>query len=334
VGKPDILVTIPAGALRTLVFSPESIERLERLADITWNPFDRELDEAELGDAIEGKDACITGWGTHKFTDSVLDRAGRLKIIGHTAASLKGIIDESFYNRGILITNANEALAAAVAEYCLMVSLMASWRILSAIDNVKQGGWQTNMDVTDGLSGRTIGLVGYGAIARNFIKLLRPFDVKILVYSEHCPESEAKRMKFTLAGLEEVLRCDIVSLHKTLFEASYHIIDEEKLRLIRDGAIVINTARGALIDEAALVKQLESGRLNAVLDVFEKEPLPEDHILRRLPNVIATPHSGAATLYARRKQGELVIRDLELFFSGRTPQNIISREKYMSASPV
>lgn len=332
--RPNILVTIPAGELRLLIFSHESIERLEKFANVTWNPYDREYEEAELIEAIEGKDGCITGWGTHKFTDKVLDNAGKLKIIGHTAASLKGIVDEGFFKRGILITNANNALAAAVAEFCLMVSLMASWSILPTIDHVKKGGWQTNMDVTDGLSGKTIGLVGYGTIAGYFVKFLRPFDVKIIVFSEHCPVEEAESMGFKLASLDDVLKCDIISLHKTLNEDSYHMIDEEKLERIRDGAIIINTARGALIDETALIKHLTTGRLNAVLDVFEKEPLPEGHILRNLPNIIATPHSGACSLYARRKQGEIVIGDLELYFTGLMPENIITMDKYLGASPV
>jgi phosphoglycerate dehydrogenase-like enzyme len=214
------------------------------------------------------------------------------------------------------------------------MALLTSWDMLGTMSKMKEGLWPGNNDVVDGLNGKTIGLIGYGVIAERFIRLLQTFDVQIYVYSKHCPAKRSQELGFELTSLEQVLQCDVISVHSTLTDRTYHMLDAEKLQLIPDGSILINTARGAIFDENALLDELKKNRFKAVLDVFEQEPLPEDHPFRRLPNVIATPHCAATSVYWRHKLPEIVITDMERFFTGKEPRHRITLEKYQTMTPV
>jgi len=330
--KCNALVTIPEGLLKRQIFTKDTMQSLEQIVNVTWNPQSRDYTEEELCEVIKGKHVCLTGWGTHKITAKVLNNANKLKFIGHMAGTIKGLVDEAFFNKGVIITNANTALAYSVAEYCLMVALMTTWDILGTIGKVKSKQWPNNNDVVDGLNGKTVGLLGYGTIAKRFISLLKTFDVKIYVNSGNCPIEEADVYGFELCSLEDVLKCNIISIHKTLTTITYHMLNKDKLKIIPDNAIVINTARGAVFDENDLIKELKKNRFKAVLDVFEQEPLPNGHILRKLPNVIITPHCAATSLYWRRQLPKLIIEDLQLFLEGKEPKNIIHLDKYRSMS--
>ena len=330
---PNVLFTIPDGPLKSHMFSAEWRARLEKIARVEWNDTGREFTSAEVAERIADKEILITGWGSPKVTGAVLDVAPRLRMIAHSAGTVRWLVEESFFDRGIVLTNANLALAPSVAEYCLMTILMARWRILDSIKCVNAGLWQSNNDIVPGLNGAKIGLIGYGAIAEELVRLLRRFDVTIAINSEHLSEERARQMGVMRCSMEEALRSDVVSLHKTLTEKTRHMLGKRELDMIPDGGILINTSRGALIDEAALVSQLERGRIYAVLDVFEEEPLPEGHPLRTMPGAIVTPHSAGTSVYFRQAMAELVLSDIHRVLDGEHPHGAISREKYMSMTP-
>jgi len=332
--KPEVFIAIPDGRLKSHMFTEEWMKEIESIANVTWNPLGRDMTSSELAEAVKDKYAIITGWGSPKITSEVLANANKLRFVGHAAGTIRWLVDEDFFEKGIIITNANLALAPSVAEYCLMTLLMARWEILKTLDRVRNGLWQDNNDVVPGINGCTIGLIGYGVITECFIRLLKAFDVKIYVYSRHCPKEKAKELGFELCALEEALQCDVVSVHMTLTPETVHLIDMKKLSLIRDGAILMNTSRGRLIDEDALVETLESGRIFAILDVFRQEPLPADHKLRNMPNVITTPHSAGTSVYWRRKMAQLVLDDLKRVLAGETPVGIITLEKYRTMTPM
>jgi phosphoglycerate dehydrogenase-like enzyme len=327
---PNLLFAIPDGPLKRHMFSADWRARLEKIARVEWNDTGREFTSADVAKRISDKQILITGWGSPKITREALDAAPSLKMIAHSAGTVRWLVEESFFDRGIALTNANLALAPCVAEYCLMVILMARWRILGSIRRVQSGLWQSNNDVVPGLNGATIGLIGCGAITEELIRLLRRFDVKIVVNSEHLSLERARRLGVAHCSLEEALRSDVVSLHKTLTEKTRHMLGERELDMIPDGGILVNTARGALVDEAALIRQLERGRIGAVLDVFEEEPLPEGHPLRCMPGAIVTPHSAGTSVYYRQAMAELVLDDIGRVLAGERPRGAISREKYMS----
>lgn len=332
--KPNVFITIPEGPLKSHMFTPAWEEELESFAQVEWNCLGREMTSEELAEAVPGKDALFTGWGSPKITAEVLDRGDRLKFIGHTAGTVRWLVEESFYSRGITLTNANLSLAPSVAEYCLMTLLMARWRLTDTLDRVNKGLWQDNNDVVPGINGCSIGLIGYGAITEQFIRLLRFFDVKIKVHSGHCSQDKAKALGFSLCSFDEALACDVVSLHMTLTPETKGIIGREQLRKIHDGAVLMNTSRGALIDQEALLEELQNQRFYAVLDVFVPEPLPKEHPLRYLKNAIVTPHSAGTSVYWRREMARLVLEDYRGFLRGEVPKGIITLEKYRTMTPM
>ena len=329
--KPSVLFAIPDGPLKAHMFTKEWIGRLESLYQVTWNREGREWTSGELAARIGGKAALITGWGSPKVCGAALDRADRLRVIAHCAGTVRHLVDEDFFERGIVLTNANLALAPSVAEYCLMAALMARWNILRAIGLVAGGGWQGNNAVVPGLSGARVGLIGYGAIAGEFLRLLRPFAVEALVFSAHLDAGEAPGAR--RASFEEAMGCDIVSVHKTLTPDARGLIDGRALSLMPDGGILINTARGPIVDEAALICEVKSGRIGAVVDVFSQEPPPRAHPLRHMPGVIATPHCAGTALYWRRQMAEMALSDVGRALGGQAPRGLITLQMYRSVTP-
>ena len=332
--KARVFVSVPEGAVKRTLFSEELIEEMERRYDVRWNPLDRQMDEEELSTALADADVLLTGWGSPKIADRVLDAAPNLKMIGHTGGTISYLVDESFFARGIRIVNANATMAMAVAEYCLMMALMARWDIVGEMNKMRENHWHALEEVMPGLMGSNVGIVDYGDIARCFIQLLKPMEVKIRVYAPYLTEEFAAENRFELVSLDEAMRCDVVSIHSTLTPASYHSIDAARLARMRDGAVLINSARGAVIDEEALVCELKTGRIRAVLDVFETEPLPDDHPLRnRLPNVLNTPHVAAASRYWRDRQVRSVVDDIDRVLAGEPTKNEITLPRFRMLSP-
>lgn len=331
--KPRVLITIPDGPLKAHMFNSDFIGQIDAYADVEWNTLGREFSEQEFALAIHDRDACITGWGSPKLSENVLKQANRLRFVGHCAGTVRWLVDEDFFTRGITLSNANLVLAQSVGEYCLMTLLMARWDICRTLTNMRSGGWQGNNDVVEGINGCRIGIFGYGATAQNFIDLLRSFDVHVLVCSAHCSPETAARNGFTLSSEEEVLACDVVSLHMTLSDATRGFMNRERLSRLKTGAVLMNTSRGAVIDEDALIAELKTGRIRAVLDVFHDEPLPEKSIFRSFPNVIATPHCAGASVYWRRKMADMILSDMKISLAGGVPKGLITLEKYRSMTP-
>ena len=329
-----VFVAQPDDEVRKSVFSPETIAEMNRRYDVTWSALQRQMSEEEMCSSIGDADVLVTGWGSGKITDRVLDSAPNLKLVAHTGGTIRYLVDEDFYRRGIPIINANKVMANAVAEYCLLVAMMGRWNIAEELERMKGGGWHSLFEVVPGLMGSTAGIIDYGDIADSFIYMLQALKVQVRVYAPYLTEDFARRKGFELADINEVMQCDIVSVHSTLTESSYHSIDAGKLAMMKDGALLINSARGAVIDEEALIRELKSGRIKAALDVYENEPLPKDHILRnKLPNVINTPHFAAASAYWRFRQGISIMNDIETVLSGGKTANEITHERYLRLSP-
>lgn len=332
--KPGLFFAIPDGPLKAHMFTKEWCKKLETIVDVEWNDTGRNLSTQELSEHARDKELLITGWGSPKLTEDFFKAVSSLKMIAHCAGTVRWLVDSSFFDRDIVLTNANLALAPSVAEYCLMTMLMTRWQLPATIERVQNGLWQTNDDVVPGLNGAKIGLIGYGAITKELIRLLRSFDVEILVCSDHCTSEDAYQAGFSLCSLDDALRCDIVSLHRTLTEETRNMLGAKELAQIPDGGILINTARGPLVDEQALIHELRSGRIHAVLDVFDQEPLPTEHPLRRLPGALVTPHSAGTSVYMRKKMADLVYDDLCLFLQGKCPKGFIDKNKYLSMTPL
>ncbi|WP_222429935.1 hydroxyacid dehydrogenase [Paenibacillus cremeus] len=324
------LVTVWKQDLREVLFPEEVCRQLEAVSSVDWVPLGQPYEGQQLEREIHRYDAVITSWGSPKITSSVLAQAGRLRFIGHAAGTLTPYLDPSVFERELVIVNANSALARSTAEFAVTLMLTGSWRVCSYWDSLRDGRWNKNNSGTvPGLYGQSIGIVGLGEVSREVIRLLRGFNPHIRLYSPYCTREEAQELGVTLCSLEEVLRnSQVVSLHDTLTAATRGMLGREQLRLLPDGALLVNTARGPIIEEAALLDELASGRIYAALDVYDIEPLPADHPLPKLPNVMCFPHIGAYSEYWKSQQGAMIVEDLSRFVAGQPLLRQITAERF------
>ncbi|RLF19856.1 MAG: hydroxyacid dehydrogenase [Thermoprotei archaeon] len=320
--KIRILVTVPKPLLDE-ISKPEDRARLESFAEVIYNESDRNLTQTELCEMIRGMDGCITSWGSPRFTKEVLDNADRLKIIGHAAGSVKPYVTDEVFRRGIVVVNAASVIAISVAEFTLALMLNCLRRIPDFMYSMKKRKRNHELErkfFTCDLRGKCIGIIGFGFVARRLVELLRPFEVRILVYDPYVPEEVVSSYGCEPADLDVVLReSDIVTIHAALTEETRHMIGERELRMMKRTAYLINTARGAIVDTDALVKALKEGWIaGAALDVFEEEPLPKDSPLYDVENVYLTPHIAGPSDERRHTMFGVIVEEMERFFTGKS----------------
>ena len=320
-----ILVTMPKGAVTDTFLTEKSIKELESLGEVTYNPHERNYTPEELKEAIKGKDAVFCCWGSHCYEGEILEAADNLKYVAYCAGSLSGVVTEETYEKGITVMGANCVFAESVAESCICYAMTGLRRIVKYANDVRNGEWRGTEFFNEGIMNRTIGLVGFGAIAQKFVNFLKPFNTEILVYSGHLTDEEAAARGVKKASLNEIFeKSDIVSIHQGLNDRTYHMVGKEQLELMKEGALLINTARGAVIDEPELIKVLESGKIHAVLDVFEAEPLAADSPLRTLENVTSIPHMAGPTIDRRQYCVMKLVEDIKKYEAGeRDLENLI-----------
>lgn len=304
------LVTTGAGEERDSFFTPKIIAALEQHGEILWNNSEtRGMNKEQLIANIKDIDVLLTGWGTARIDADVLKAANQLKVHAHTGGSVASYISKEEYDAGVIVLSGNDLFAQSVAEGCLCYTLCALRRMWSYMSEVKNGGWRPTPDYTEGLIGKKIGIVGYGAIATYYVDLLKWFQPQILIASKYINEEEAQQVGGKKASMEAIFStCDVISLHAALNEENMSMITRELLQKIRPGALLVNTARAGIIEEQALYDELKTGRFNAILDVFHTEPVAQNHLLRTLPNVTILPHIAGPTFDMREK---VVLRLLE-----------------------
>ena len=270
------------------------------------------LSEADYGALWRDADAVLTGWGTRPPTPAMLDQAPRLRVISHTAGSVRWLPRYAL-EKGIIVTTAQPAIARTVAEYCL----------LSALTLLRR------RRPSETLYGKAVGLVGFGHVGRLFRELLVPFGCRVVVCDPALREEDAARLVVEPSDLAGLLACSkVVSLHAPDIPATRGLIGAHELGLIPDGAVFLNSARGRLVDTEALTGALQTGRFDAALDVTEPEPLPPDHPLRALPNVQLTPHIAGPTDDDLPEMTRLALADLARVLGGQSPLHPVSPETY------
>ncbi|GGY70516.1 hydroxyacid dehydrogenase [Streptomyces anulatus] len=248
----------------------------------------------EVARALAGAELLITCWGAPPLTAEVLAAAPRLRAVVHAAGSVKHHITPACWERGLRVTSAAAANALPVAEYTLAAILLAGKDVLPAARRYRElrapHDWRAEL-AGHGNYRRCVGIVGASRIGRRVIELLRPFDLEVLLFDPYVDAGTAARLGAEQVGLDELCaRSRIVSVHAPELPATRHMIGAAQLAAMPDGATLINTSRGSLIDGDALLPELVSGRLNAVLDVTEPEVPPASSPLYDLPNVLLTPH--------------------------------------------
>lgn len=325
--RPTVCFAMAASAFDT-AFDEAALRRLDRLATVIHDADGKPLLIDRFDDTVSTElretDVLITGWGAPRIDASVVRRFDHLAAIVHSAGTVKTFLDPSVWDAGVVVSSAAEANAIPVAEFTVATVILARKRISRHIAAYRATGLKRSFDTEElghGTNGITVGVVGASRIGRRVVELLRLIDAKVLVSDPFLDTDGAAALGAELVELPELLRrSHAVTLHAPENTSTRHMIGETTLPLLRDGAVLINTARGSLIDTRALEEHVVSGRLDAYLDVTDPEPLPKDSILFRLPNVVLTPHIAGSLGNEVLRMGESAVDEVERLATGRALQ--------------
>ncbi|MGW2599149.1 hydroxyacid dehydrogenase [Streptomyces klenkii] len=316
------LKELTGGAVSVNV-TPEGLEGLEGLEDL------EELD-------LEDVEVLVTGWGCPPLTKAVLDRAPRLRAVVHAAGSIKWLVTEEVWTRGIVVSSAAEANAGPVADFTLAAIALAAKDALPMAAAYAEGRWPAFAE-RRGADRRTVGVIGASRIGRRVMAGLRASAAgyRVLLYDPYVGAEETVRLGVNGAmGVERVERladlcraADIVTVHAPETPETHRLLDGEHLALIPDGGTVINTARGSIVDTEALERECASGRLSAWLDVTDPEPLERGRLLFQLPNVVVTPHIAGAQGSEGRRLGRWAVEEVGRWRRGERLVGEVRREE-------
>jgi phosphoglycerate dehydrogenase-like enzyme len=311
------------------MFTPAAWRALAAFADVIHHDGPTPAGKAELLALLADADACITSWDVAQLDADVMAAAPRLRALAHMGSSVKRFVSAALWARGVSVTSAGLALAVDVAETTLGLMIVGMKRVWPLGQHVAAGGWrETPWWPARELFGKEVGIIGASNVGRHVIKLLQSFAVHVLVYDPFLSAADAVGLGAEKVELGELLRrADVISLHAPAKPDTFHLLNAERLALMKDDALLINTARGTLIDEAALIAELSRGRFFAFLDVTEPEPPAADSPLRQLKNVVVMPHI-AGCIENCGRMGELAAEELRRFFAGEPPIYPIAPEMF------
>ncbi|QKW30904.1 hydroxyacid dehydrogenase [Streptomyces seoulensis] len=281
--------------LAARLIDPATLDRLTTLADLDPALVVDDFTDPRAVEALRETEVIVSSWGCPPLDEDVLARAPALRAVIHAAGSVKHHITDACWRRGIQVTSAAWANALPVAEYTVAVILLANKELLRIREDfrARRGepyDWQAAYPHA-GNYRRTVGVVGASRIGRRVLELLRPHDLRLLLHDPYVDPREARDLGARPVELDELCAAsDVVSVHAPELPSTHHLLDRRRLALMRDGATLVNTSRGSLLDQDALIAEVTTGRLNAVLDVTVPEVLPSDSPLYDLPNVLITPH--------------------------------------------
>lgn len=312
--RPRVVMAMQPVELCEDLFGHE-MNRLAQVAEIEPRIL-QEFDSLESREVLAQADILLAGWGCPPLDESLLNELPRLRAVLFAGGSAAAVIDpELARRRGIYCADAGEANAKAVAEYSLAMILLSNKRFRFAENLYREQRSHVDREVEfrrTGNFGTTVGLVGASRIGRRVAALLMHTDLNVMVFDPYVSESDVASLGATKCELDELLtRSHVVSIHAPATAETHHIIGARELALMRDSAVLINTARGSLVDHDALLPHLRDGRLDAVLDVTTPEPLPRTHELWTLPNVTLTPHIAGATGNELKRMGTALIDKVE-----------------------
>jgi len=330
--KPKVVVAVQPSVLET-VFPASTLSKLEQFAEPVILGRSGQITADRLAEAIRDAQAVITCWGTPKVTAEMASAARELRIIAHAAGSVKAYVDKELLRQGIVVTSQAGAIANAVAEFTIgliLLGLRLTWRsdrLLQATHKWKEV--RPPLHLAWELAGRTVGVVSLSRVGMIVAKRLADMEAKVLAYDPYADEAAFAACRARPASLEDLFRnSSVVTLHAPLTDETRGMITAGLLRLLPDGALLVNTARGGIIDHAALEAELVSGRIRAALDVTDPEPPPEDSPLFGLENVMLTPHQAGLSVEARLRQGLGAVEDVRRALQGQPVTNAIRPEQW------
>ncbi|MEV7440804.1 hydroxyacid dehydrogenase [Streptomyces sp. NPDC091204] len=320
VRRPRTLLAM-APELRSRLLDDATARRLGEVADLDPDLVADDFGKPEAARALAEAEVLLTFWGAPAVDARALAAAPRLKAVVHAAGSVKQLVTDACWDRGVVVSSAALANSLPVAEYTVAMVLLSNKRVLQLREDYRRvRGTHHDWHLRYGDVGnyrRTVGIVGASRIGRRVIELLRPYDLQLLLYDPYLRDHQATELGAHGVGLDELCRSsDVVSLHAPALPETRSMIDRRRLALMRDGATLINTARGSLVDGVALTDELASGRLHGVIDVTEPEVLPADSPLYDLPNVLLTPHIAGSLGNELHRMADSAIDEIARYAAG------------------
>lgn len=329
--KTSALMVVGRGVEQFL--TPEMFGEWGESLDLTIRNGEK-LDETEYTKALSdsGAEIVITGWNSPLLTLSVVDANPQLKYMCNLTGSVRSMVTRDVIAKGLPVTNWGNLIGPTVAEAALlgMLSCLRRSVRVAFLMHQKKGWRESGPKDVESLFCQTVGLHGFGNIAQHVVKLLVPFGCEISAYDPY-----AANETFEALGVKRVpdlktlySQNKIVSIHAPKTDDTYHVVNQDLLAVMEEGAILVNTARGALIDTNALIAELQNGRIQASLDVYEQEPLPSDSPLRGLMNCQLTPHTGGPTPDRMVDFGRVAMENTLRFQKGEALAHLVGLETY------
>lgn len=270
---------------------------------------------------------------TETIDDSLISKAKNLKIIANMAVGYNNIDLDSATKRNIMVTNTPGVLTETTADLTFALLMATARRLVEASDYLRNGDWTTwsPMQLTgQDIYGATLGIIGLGRIGEALAKRAKGFDMNILYYNRSRKYEQEEKLGINFASLENLLAVsDFVCIMIPYTRETHHLINEEQLSLMKENAVLLNTARGGIVNEDALYHALKTKQIwGAGIDVFEHEPVALDHPLLTLPNVVTLPHIGSASIVTRTKMADLAITNLLQGVRNSIPNNLLNEIKH------
>ncbi|MBM4412337.1 MAG: phosphoglycerate dehydrogenase [Chloroflexi bacterium] len=309
---------------RILVAEPLAEEGLARLTASASVDIKTSISRDELMTIIDNYDALIVRSGT-KVDRELLAAGSRLRVVGRAGTGVDNIDVESATRQGIVVVNAPASNSVAVAELAMGLILSLARHIPQAHQHVAEGGWSRAKFMGHEVRGKTLGLIGFGRIGAEVARRAKALEMDVVAYDPVVSIERAQQLGVSLASIDDVLQqSDFVSLHVPLVESTRHLINAQRLTLMKRGAYIINAARGGVIDESALVEAIDSGSIaGAAIDAYEQEP-PVNSPLLKHPKVITIPHLGASTIEAQAMTGVDVAEGVLDALAGQSPRYAVN----------
>lgn len=308
------------------LFDGPRLERIHAVADLDENVIS-DFSQADPA-LLTSVDVLMTGWGCPRIGAAELGAMPRLRAVLHAGGTVKDHVSPDAWSRAILVTTAADANAYPVAEYALAAILLAG----KGMPELARG-YARDPDFSAagrqdiGNYHRTVGVIGASRVGRRVIELLGAFDFAVLLYDPCLDSADPVLARARQVSLDELFRASsIVSIHAPLLPQTSGLVGGRELALMSPGSVLINTARGPIVDHDALVEAVRGKGLRAILDVTSPEPLPAAHPLRTLPGVILTPHAAGSLGNELLRLGESAVRELELLAAGRPPRSPVRKE--------
>jgi phosphoglycerate dehydrogenase-like enzyme len=314
------------------IFRPEDIARVGACCEVIHGEPPITADKEFLLRHIGPAEIVISTWDTAPFDAEVMAATGKLELLVHAAGSVKPVVSDALWARGVRVVSMAAAISYGVAEFCLGHILTAPKRFWWACEAERRGQWKEGLSAFGGvfeIYGQNIGIIGMGHVGKHLVRLLKNFTCNIIVYDPYFSQAQAQKAGVRkVDSLDEIFSsCRVVTLCAAGTAETRHMIRREHFAILPKGAVFINVARGGIFDENELVAELRRGSFVACLDVADVEPLAPDHPYRSLPNIILTPHIAGVAAENRLRIGTMAADEIEAYVRGRALQFEVTREQ-------